>query len=551
MTAAPVPERDAERAAVAMLHSAWTEAEALWASAIASQGAGANPEWFAMRAWSLGYAGRFGEALESFDAALARLGDAAHPADWLAGRAWALDSLGRQAEAVPERDRAIESAGASVNPEWFAMQAWSLGHLARFGEALARFDAALARAGETAPPEWIAGRAWVLDALERPAEALLDWQRAIERAGPAARVDWTDAKLCALYAVSIREAEEFLATHSRGDSRDRTELIARLTIFRRRRMPEARAAFAALLAQCDEPRILEILTDSVAPIFEGVERTRALEALVREASRLGAAGDGDGLVEVQRLRLLFALRDYDGFARAFAAADPARLGKEADKLRRVATALRRPAFPDATEPKLFGIGLAKTGTTSLAAALEALGFATLHYVNPLTNDLIGADDYYFFDAFADTPVCVDFERLFYTFEGSKFIYTVRDPRAWERSITAHMERHLDVHGHADLARKLRLRDQFWYGRRFAEIDSSLFGNHADLRSAFDTYDKRVRRFFEDKPAERFLEIDVSSGDGWGRLCRFLGVDVPAVPFPRLNSAPARARTSPASGEETR
>ena len=33
---------------------------------------------------------------------------------------------------------------------------------------------------------------------------------------------------------------------------------------------------------------------------------------------------------------------------------------------------------DASQPKVFGIGLSKTGTTSLGLALEALGFNNIH-----------------------------------------------------------------------------------------------------------------------------------------------------------------------------
>jgi hypothetical protein len=33
------------------------------------------------------------------------------------------------------------------------------------------------------------------------------------------------------------------------------------------------------------------------------------------------------------------------------------------------------------------------------------------------------------------------------------------------------------------------------------------------------------------PAERLLVMDISSGDGWSQLCPFLGVPIPAVPFP--------------------
>ena len=69
-----------------------------------------------------------------------------------------------------------------------------------------------------------------------------------------------------------------------------------------------------------------------------------------------------------------------------------------------------------TRAKTFGIGLSRTGTTSLTLALEALGLSVAHF--PTTMKQIEEHD-----AATDTPVAASFQSLDSRFPGSKFIYT--------------------------------------------------------------------------------------------------------------------------------
>jgi hypothetical protein len=82
----------------------------------------------------------------------------------------------------------------------------------------------------------------------------------------------------------------------------------------------------------------------------------------------------------------------------------------------------------------------RTGTTSLAAALEELEFATIHWSNPITGELINDNDLHLFDAFVDTLSCQNVEKNYYMFPNAKFIYTVRRPEDWERSWSAYFKR---------------------------------------------------------------------------------------------------------------
>lgn len=75
----------------------------------------------------------------------------------------------------------------------------------------------------------------------------------------------------------------------------------------------------------------------------------------------------------------------------------------------------------------------------------------------------------------------------------------------------------------------------WYNQvRRIQFNETLYTQHRTWEEAYRMHDHRVRRFFEDKPDCRFLEMEITDGDGWDVLCPFLGIDPPGVPFPHCN-----------------
>jgi len=73
--------------------------------------------------------------------------------------------------------------------------------------------------------------------------------------------------------------------------------------------------------------------------------------------------------------------------------------------------------------RCWGIGLARTGTTSLCQAFRTLGYSNVVH-NPPFEALASAD------AGADNGVVIFFKYLDYKFPGSKFVLTVRDLDGW-------------------------------------------------------------------------------------------------------------------------
>jgi hypothetical protein len=247
---------------------------------------------------------------------------------------------------------------------------------------------------------------------------------------------------------------------------------------------------------------------------------------------------GRGSPAALRLRLRLALRDYAGFLQAMeATSQPESLGIYAPRLRALAATLREQSNPEHGKPKIFGIGLSKTGTTTLGRALHRLGYQVLDWQNPLTRELICEDDYPLFDAFTDTPVAASFESLFFSFRESRFIYTTRPLESWRESMTRHWLRNYGVIAFDEIRALLATRDAFPFGRQFSDIHSSLYFNHADLGAAYHAHDYRVRSFFRDKPRHRFLELNVFEGHGWPELCQFLDRPAPSDAFPWENRRP--------------
>ena len=89
--------------------------------------------------------------------------------------------------------------------------------------------------------------------------------------------------------------------------------------------------------------------------------------------------------------------------------------------------------------KIFGIGMPKTGTTSLHRALVELGFEALDFPHdPATVAELRAGNYRLsileqVDALTDTPIPAVFAQLDREYPGSKFILTVRDMDSWLES----------------------------------------------------------------------------------------------------------------------
>lgn len=181
---------------------------------------------------------------------------------------------------------------------------------------------------------------------------------------------------------------------------------------------------------------------------------------------------------------------------------------------------------EGVQGKIFGIGLSKTGTSSLAQALQRLGYRTKDCMGAqryVPGDLssLDMDTVLAHDALTDTPIPSFYRELDARFPGSKFILTVREREGWlqscrkqfnERSAAAQSEAH-------------RRLFEALYGTNV--FDAQRFA------SGYDRFVAGVHQYFAHRPDD-LLVLDVTAGEGWDKLCPFLGRPVPDAPFPKAN-----------------
>lgn len=177
--------------------------------------------------------------------------------------------------------------------------------------------------------------------------------------------------------------------------------------------------------------------------------------------------------------------------------------------------------------KIFGIGLSKTGTTSLYRALQILGYKV--------KDNLGVDDYYApgdlssididvlnsNDAFTDTPIPSLYKELDSKFPNSKFILTRRKMDEWLRSCKKQFnEKHAAMQTEA-------------HQRLFMDLYGCTTFNEEKFENGYKIFLSGVFEYFKERPND-LLILDISAGDGWEKLCPFLGKPIPDIPFPKAN-----------------
>lgn len=188
--------------------------------------------------------------------------------------------------------------------------------------------------------------------------------------------------------------------------------------------------------------------------------------------------------------------------------------------------------PAHLKPKVFVIGLSKTGTTSFGNALQILGYKKLgwkdirsrHLVHSYVNNELGPiiDQTKYYDAFEDLPWPRLYQQMAEMYPDSKFILSLRkDDETWLNSMRRHV-----------------MRGRWIPYTHFYGADT-FQGNEITILQSYQNHTQAVRDFFRDKP-DRYLELKVDDGDAnWEPLCNFLGCAgdiVPASAFPKSNTA---------------
>jgi hypothetical protein len=189
--------------------------------------------------------------------------------------------------------------------------------------------------------------------------------------------------------------------------------------------------------------------------------------------------------------------------------------------------------------KVIGAGLGRTATFSMKFALEHLGLGPCYHMSevlagvrrniPLWLDAINgkADWDAIFDGFQSTtdyPACTYWLELAEHYPDAKVVLTVRDPDSWFDSVSQTI-----------------FSEQMQGSLAGSPVEAMMqgaifdaFGDRVNDRAFMtDWFVRRNQSVIDALPPERLLVY--SPKEGWAPLCTFLGVPVPAGPFPRVNS----------------
>lgn len=205
--------------------------------------------------------------------------------------------------------------------------------------------------------------------------------------------------------------------------------------------------------------------------------------------------------------------------------------------------------------KIIGAGFPRTGTNTLKASLEQLGFSKTYHmkellVHPenlhfwLTLEETGSTDwdklYDGYQATVDFPAYPWYKEHLARYPDAKVILTVRPFEKWYTSIGSTIWKarpQTPVQKIVMLIKLLlspRLRKVIkcvkFAKRMIFQVE--LQGRFEDKAFAEKVFNAHIEKVKSTVPAGQLLIYDVS--DGWGPLCEFLGVPEPSEPLPHLN-----------------
>jgi hypothetical protein len=190
--------------------------------------------------------------------------------------------------------------------------------------------------------------------------------------------------------------------------------------------------------------------------------------------------------------------------------------------------------------RIFGIGMHKTGTSSLHAALQILGFDSAHWksvrwAKKLWMEMaeegrsLTLEKHY---SLSDLPIPMLFQKLDASYPGSKFILTIRNEESWLKSVKNHWSKWNQFKGTWKKENAFPL-----------QIHKELYGttdfNEAVFLARFRRHNQEVQAHFKNRSDLLVMDMAKPSIENWKDLCGFLGQPIPSEPYPIAFSSEVR------------
>ena len=196
--------------------------------------------------------------------------------------------------------------------------------------------------------------------------------------------------------------------------------------------------------------------------------------------------------------------------------------------------------------KVFGAGFGRTGTMSLKFALEKLRIGPCYHMREVVSrpshiklwyDISRGEHpnwnrlFSDFNSAVDFPVCLFYKQLINKFPEAKFILTLRDFDTWYISTANTIYKVPSIL--PDWFEKAVYPIRMFIVMQVNLIWVGLFKNNfSDRDSTKLVYYEHIESVKKIIPADKLLIYNVK--EGWEPLCEFLDVDVPDIPFPKVN-----------------
>lgn len=202
--------------------------------------------------------------------------------------------------------------------------------------------------------------------------------------------------------------------------------------------------------------------------------------------------------------------------------------------------------------KVIGSGFGRTGTLSMKAALEQLGFGTCYHMDEVVFNKEHTEAWYNiaqgksvdwhhlfrdYESAVDFPASILYKEILAAYPEAKVVHTVRDPEKWYNST---METIYQSAGTKVIPRWVQRMVKMlgqWVTMSDTLIWNGLFeGEFENRQRAIEIFNERTEEVKRTVPADQLLIFSVK--EGWEPLCQFLGVPVPDTPFPHVNDSQA-------------
>jgi hypothetical protein len=191
---------------------------------------------------------------------------------------------------------------------------------------------------------------------------------------------------------------------------------------------------------------------------------------------------------------------------------------------------------DVLPTRVFGIGMHKTGTTSLHHAFTALGLDSWHWksnrqawrifneMNGLGRSTLLENSY----ALCDNPIPLLYKKLDRAYPGSKFILTMLSEEKWLAAVECLYDPNRNPYWDWDKQPFSNLIHHAIYGR--TDFNREVF------LARYRQHNRDVLNYFRGREKDLLVMnmSELSSNQCWSSLCGFLGKPVPSIPYPHAH-----------------